>query len=208
MTAEPALWERAAAQLRPFLARRVPTDDVDDVLQDVFLRMQRGLSSLQDEQRFGAWLYQVARNAIADNGRSRARHPLAVRADEPDQIQVASEGHDDDREAVRSLSACVALFVAQLPSPYREAVTLVELEGLTIREAAEMAGITVSGMKSRVQRGRQRLRAQFEECCEIALDARGKVTAAVPRQSCPQSLACGPSAPSGRSERSTRRRET
>jgi len=65
--------------------------------------------------------------------------------------------------------------VARLPSPYREAVTLVELEGITVREAAEMVGVSVSGMKSRVQRGRAQLRQLFDECCEIALDARGKV---------------------------------
>src|SRR6185312_9496618 len=83
---------------------------------------------------------------------------------------------DDDRDAARALAGCVSLFVAALPSPYREAVTLVELEGLTAREAAEMAGISVSGMKSRVQRGRAQLRELFELCCEIAVDARGKVT--------------------------------
>jgi RNA polymerase sigma-70 factor (ECF subfamily) len=71
--------------------------------------------------------------------------------------------------------------VARLPSPYREAVTLVELEGLTVREAAEMAGVSVSGMKSRVQRGRAQLRQLFDECCEIALDARGKVIDYAPR---------------------------
>jgi RNA polymerase sigma-70 factor (ECF subfamily) len=71
--------------------------------------------------------------------------------------------------------------VARLPSPYREAVTLVELEGLTAREAAEMVGISVSGMKSRVQRGRAQLREMLDACCEIALDARGKVVEFTPR---------------------------
>ena len=80
----------------------------------------------------------------------------------------------------------MSIFVAQLPSPYREAVTLVELEGLTAREAADMVGISVSGTKSRVQRGRDQLRRMFDECCEIALDARGKVTDFTPRgQRCP-----------------------
>ena len=76
------------------------------------------------------------------------------------------------------------MFVAQLRSPYREAVTLVELEGLTAREAAAMVGISVSGMKSRVQRGREQLRKLFEDCCEIALDVRGKVTDFAPRRPC------------------------
>jgi RNA polymerase sigma-70 factor, ECF subfamily len=81
----------------------------------------------------------------------------------------------------------VSLFVARLPPPYREAVTLVELEGLTARAAADIVGISVSGMKSRVQRGRAQLRRMFEACCEIALDARGKVTDFAPR---PQPCAC------------------
>ncbi|MFN0248635.1 MAG: sigma factor-like helix-turn-helix DNA-binding protein [Kofleriaceae bacterium] len=69
----------------------------------------------------------------------------------------------------------------KLPTPYREAVTLVELEGLTTREAADMVGVSLSGMKSRVQRGRDQLRTLFDDCCEIALDARGKVTDFTPR---------------------------
>ena len=65
--------------------------------------------------------------------------------------------------------------MAALPSPYREAVTLTELQGMTQKDAAEMLGISLSGMKSRVQRGRQRIREMLQACCGIALDARGHV---------------------------------
>ena len=74
------------------------------------------------------------------------------------------------------MAGYAALFVSMLPSPYREALTLTELEGLSQREAAEMLGISTSGMKSRVQRGRAKLRQALEDCCHIALDARGRVT--------------------------------
>lgn len=178
-TEAPAPWEDVAARLRPFLARRVSPGELDDVLQDVFLRMQRGLPGLREEERFTSWLFQIARSSVAEHLRTRARHPLAA-SDDDDRPAEGASG--DDREAARALSACVAGFVARLPSPYREAVTLVELEGLTAREAAELAGISVSGMKSRVQRGRAQLRQMFDECCEIALDARGKVTDFTPRQ--------------------------
>ena len=67
--------------------------------------------------------------------------------------------------------------MARLPSPYREAITLTELQGLTQKDAAEMMGVSLSGMKSRVQRGRERIRAMFEACCEISLDCRGRVVA-------------------------------
>jgi RNA polymerase sigma-70 factor (ECF subfamily) len=72
-------------------------------------------------------------------------------------------------------------FVTVLPTPYREALTLTELQGLTQREAAELMGVSLSGMKSRVQRGRERLRALIEDCCQIALDARGRVIDCDPR---------------------------
>lgn len=169
------MWQDLEERLRPFIARRVAPADVDDVVQDVFVRMQRGIGALRDEDRLSAWVHQIARSAIAEHGRARARHPLpdADPAEPPVPPEVADP--DDDRVAARALSACLAGFVAQLPSPYREAVTLVELEGLTHAEAAELAGISVSGMKSRVQRGRARLREMLEACCEIALDARRKV---------------------------------
>jgi RNA polymerase sigma-70 factor (ECF subfamily) len=148
-------------------------------LQDVLVRVQRGLPGLRDEERFTSWLFQIARSSIGEHRRTRARHPLA---DAPDDTEIVAEPNEDDREAARALACCISIFVAQLPSPYREAITLVELEGLTAREAAEMVGVSVSGMKSRVQRGRAQLRALFEACCEIALDARGKVIDYTPRQ--------------------------
>ncbi len=185
MTEAPAPWKDVAARLRPFVARRVSPGEIEDVLQDVFVRMQRGLPALRDEERFTSWLFQIARSSVAEHLRARARHPLPAEPREDE--QPAEQAEDDDREAARLLSGCVSVFVARLPSPYREAVTLVELEGLTAREAAEMAGISVSGMKSRVQRGRAQLRQMLEECCVIALDARGKVTDFAPR---PRACAC------------------
>ena len=133
---------------------------------------RRGLAALRDEERFAAWLFQIARSAIAEHGRMRARHPLA------DGVAARTGGGAEPTTTIarprgrsRGASRCSW---RSLPSPYREAVTLVELEGVTTREAADMVGISVSGMKSRVQRGREQLRRLFEQCCEIAVDARGK----------------------------------
>ncbi len=87
----------------------------------------------------------------------------------------------EDRDVVEELAGYVAPFVAMIPSPYREALTLVELEGLAHKEAADMLGTSLSCMKSRVQRGRARLRKALEDCCYIALDARGRVVSCEPR---------------------------
>src|SRR3569623_760927 len=122
------LWNELAAQLRPFLLHRVSPSDVDDVLQDVFLRVQRGLSDLRDEERFTAWLFRIARSSVAEHCRARARHPLTPPI-ETDGAEVV-----DDAPV---LACCVAAFVARLPALYCEALTLVELEERSMQDAAD-----------------------------------------------------------------------
>ncbi|HJK97974.1 MAG TPA: sigma-70 family RNA polymerase sigma factor [Polyangiaceae bacterium LLY-WYZ-14_1] len=171
-------WRGLESKLRPFVAKRVREVDVDDVIQEVLLRVQRGLAALRDDQRLGPWIYQVARSAIADHGRARSRHPQA-RWDASEEAVVPEDL--DDRDVEREVAGYVALFVAMLPSPYREALTLTELEGRTQKEAAEMVGTSLSGMKSRVQRGRAKLREALEDCCRFELDARRRVAGCEPR---------------------------
>ncbi len=177
-------WHELEARLRPYVARRVVSAcDVDDVVQDVFVRIQRGLGNLRDDESFGGWVYRVAEHAVADHLRARARHPLVRDEgdDEGSPNEAIGASFDDPGDLAGELTECVALFVARLPSPYREAVTLTELQGMTQKDASEMLGISLSGMKSRVQRGRERIRRMFEECCEISHDARGRVTECTPR---------------------------
>ena len=171
-------WQELDAKLRPFVSRRIRNEsDVDDIVQEVFLRIQKGLVDLRDDDRFGPWVYQIARSAIIDHQRRAAKHRV-VDADPPEQ---PIEDETNDNEVSEELASYLAPFVAMMPSPYREAITLTELEGVTQKEAAEMLGVSLSAMKSRVQRGRQLLRQHLELCCHIALDARGKVVSCEPR---------------------------
>jgi RNA polymerase sigma-70 factor (ECF subfamily) len=172
-------WRELEQRLRPFVARRVHGADVDDVVQDVFLRIQRNLCRLRDEQRFGPWVYQIARSAIVDHQRAALRRPVATDDAQPEPTPAIDE--DEDGAVERELANYIAPFVAALPSPYREALTLTELEGLTQKDAAAMLGVSLSGMKSRVQRGRARLREMLEACCEITVDVRGRVIGCEPR---------------------------
>lgn len=188
-------WALMRQQLQPFVARRVGAADVDDVLQDILVRAQRGAAGVRDEHRMGAWLHQVARHAIVDHYRRRARQPTAHAGPIDDDTVVDARIDEvfgaDDSDAPAELLQCITPFIAQLPSPYREALTLTELQGVPQKEAAAIAGVSLSGMKSRVQRGRVLLRAAFEACCEIACDARGHVVDVVPRgNSCPPAEAC------------------
>ena len=173
-------WSEIETRLRPYVARRVASPaDVDDILQEIFVRMQRGLAELRDGERFGGWVYRIAKHVIVDSARARAREPFLPDAEISD---LSDSDSTDEGDALQSdLGECVALFVARLPSPYREAITLTELEGLTQKDAAEMLRISLSGMKSRVQRGREKIREMFDECCRISVDCRGRVVECEPR---------------------------
>lgn len=173
-------WHELQARLRPYVARRVASAaEADDILQTIFVRMHQGLSGLKDGERFGGWVYKIAEHAIIDSARSRAREPLVPVEVVPERPELAAP--DDAEELQAALGECVALFVARLPSPYREAITLTELQGITQSEAADMLGVSLSGMKSRVQRGRAKIREMFDECCRISLDCRGRVVECEPR---------------------------
>jgi len=189
------IWTEFGDRLRTFIARRVDSEaDADDILQDVFLRIHRHVGSLQRRERLVSWLFQVTRNAIVDYYRApgRRRELPAGPADDLERggEHVLSRVEDLDGESLaarRELATCLGLMVEQLPPLYRDAVRLVDLEGLPQQEAAARLGITVSGMKSRVQRGRQALEHLLHACCQFDLDAGGRVTDYQPRGD-----GCGP----------------
>jgi RNA polymerase sigma-70 factor (ECF subfamily) len=166
-----------AKRLRPFVERRVHRDDVDDVLQEVLERVHAGVGSVEDETHYVAWLHRVAPNVVADHHRRRGRE-----GEKREAFAAAWQSPEEERlDAEETLAVFVRAFVEMAPSPYREALSRTELEGLTMREAAEREGVSLTAMKSRVQRGRRLLRELFEACCEIALDARGRVLDYEPR---------------------------
>lgn len=178
------LWTEFGDRLRGFIVRRVRNEaDAEDILQEVFLRIHQRVDSVQHAERVGAWLFQVTRNAIVDYYRApRRRREITVRAviepaaDLLEGETPEAEAEHDVMEVQQELAACLRPMVERLPVTYREAVFLADLEGLTQREAAERLGLSVSGTKSRVLRGRRALKTMLHDCCQIQLDASGRVT--------------------------------
>jgi len=177
------LWAEFRDRLRGFIARRIANEaDADDILQEVFLRIHLHRDSVRHSDRLGAWLFQVTRNAIADYYRAPNRRleipvgaSLEPFSERPEQATDSYEGAAAAGQAAQELATCLRPMVERLPAHYREAVTLTDLEGFTQRAAAERIGISVSGMKSRVQRGRQALKTMLDGCCQIELDADRRV---------------------------------
>jgi RNA polymerase sigma-70 factor, ECF subfamily len=171
-------WQELHGNLKAFIGRRVRNQaDVDDLVQRVLLQIVKGLGSLRDPGRLHAWVYRTARNVIIDHYRSSAVRRELVSGDAEDLTATETPALqvDDERVALEELAVCLAPMLRQLPPAYREAVTLTDIEGITQAEAAERMGVSLSGMKSRVQRGRRQLKAVLEACCQVDLDHRGGI---------------------------------
>ncbi|MBI3611184.1 MAG: RNA polymerase sigma factor SigZ [Nitrospirae bacterium] len=192
-----AIWEEFQGRLKAFIARRVRDEaDAEDILQNVFVRIHRHIGAVNKADRLVSWLFQVSRNAVMDHYRAKARQRevpagSAAELEAAESEESAARGglREDDGEsnsARRELSACLRPMMKRLPPHYRNAILLVELEGLSQREAADRFGLSLSGMKSRVQRGRGLLKKMLQDCCHIHLDAAGTVTDYEPKDS-----ACG-----------------
>jgi RNA polymerase sigma-70 factor (ECF subfamily) len=169
-----ALWHDLHGRLLAYVTRRVsdPTE-AEDIVQDVFVRIHGKLDTLDEGKSVTAWVFRIADNAIVDAYRHRARGK-SVSAALKNEVVDGDDGPPPN-EARKELASCVAPLLAELPPHYAEAIELTELGGLTQAEAAEVAGISVSGMKSRVQRGRHQLKDALVRCCAVQLDRRQTV---------------------------------
>lgn len=166
-----AVWVEISGQLKRFIAVRVRNhDDAEDVLQDVFVKVHDQLPRLEDPGRLHAWVYQITRNAIVDYYRRRGRTP-ELTSEFPEHLAADAAEADLTEE----VAAWLLPMIETLPPKYRDALRLSEVQGLTQQETARRLGISLSGAKSRVQRGREQLRAMLVACCHVELDRAGRV---------------------------------
>ncbi len=162
------IWEQMHGRLCRFVCSRFADEaDADDILQEVFLKIHANLDSVRDMERMESWIYQIARNSIADFYRGRRRL-----------VELTEHAVNDEypeEDAAESLAPTIRDIVQSLPEPYREALILTEYRGLSQVELAQRLGISVSGAKSRVQRARQKIKDILMACCHFEFDARGLV---------------------------------
>lgn len=179
------VWNTFNTRLERFIRKRVSDEQAaDDILQDVYVKVHTHIDSLRDDTRLQAWVYQIARNAVHDHYRSQKPH-----AEMSDFIAV--DGITDASDDItQRLSESVRCMIESLPEDYRQALLLTEYEGLTQQALADRLGISLSGAKSRVQRGRKMLREMLLACCHFQFDRLGKVIDYHPRCHCCSETGC------------------
>ncbi len=174
-----------AEAVRTFVRRRVAhPQDAEDITQEALLRLYRHVDELRDVGAFDGWMYRIARSAIADHHRGGVRRPLPVDVSEHDLVDEVEEERADEL-----LAGCLHTLLSRVPDGYRQALEMTDLGELTQEQAAAQLGLTTSGMKSRVQRGRRLLRAEITHCCQVSLDSKGGVAEVAVR---PEEAVCLP----------------
>ena len=163
-------------QLKRFVKAKVRNDqDAQDILQDVFLKIQSKGYQLSDEIKFNQWVYRITRNSIIDYYRERKKVIETELADTEENYNLFTD----------CVADCITGLIKTLPLVYREALEKVELQNRPQNEVAKELGISYTGFKSRVQRARQMLKEKMQSQYRIETDGYGNVI------TCEDRLPCG-----------------
>jgi RNA polymerase sigma-70 factor (ECF subfamily) len=173
-------------RISSYLGRMVGKNEAEDLTQEVFMKINRGLGEFQGQSSISTWIYRIATNAALDRIKSRgfreSRDNVSLRA-------VSERGDNDDsgvlvdetslsaeREAVRNeMNECIREFVDRLPADYRTVIILSEIKDLKNQEIADILGLSLDAVKIRLHRARARLKAEFEAGCEFYHDEDGEL---------------------------------
>jgi len=169
------VWTRHEAELRAWLRGRLGnSQDTEDMLQDLFLKVLRQDKKFCELGNSRAWLFEVARNALADRLRL-----------EKDQVELPDDlaAERDEPLPIDTLAQCLPRALAELSEDDRDALSLCDLAGMNQADYAKLRGLSLPGAKSRVQRARKRLRQHLTGVCQVRFDETGRVCCFVPRAS-------------------------
>ena len=161
------IWRDLHHELRRFILAKVKDESLtDDLLQDTFLKIHLSLSGLKDCDKLTSWVYQITRNVITDHFRKA----------KPQQSLTTFNATAEEEPDYENLSRCINSKIKALPPKYREAIVLTTFRNLPQTELANFLGISYSGAKSRVQRGRETLTQLVADCQLVETNQQGDIT--------------------------------
>ena len=171
----PENWLAFQKRLRAYVGKRAQAGDVDDIVGEILLKLVRTQASLEIARDPAAWVMRVAANAIADHHRKRSVERTRLAQVEQEMALTLASAREPQDNADAEIARCLVPFIKGLPAVYAETLMIVEVDGMTQAEAAERLALSLPAVKSRVQRGRAKLKEALLRCCALQLDRRGNV---------------------------------
>lgn len=162
------VWNEFSGQIRGYLLKKVKVeDDADDLLQEIFIKIHSNLTGLKDEKKLAPWIYQIVRNSLTDYYRKKN-----LETTELNEEVTASEDALEEDIYSQCVSGCLKVFMDRLPDKYKVPLELSDIRGLKQKDIAEQMNLSYSGLKSRVQRGRDMIKDMFIDCACISADGK------------------------------------
>lgn len=164
------VWKEYHLSIRRFLHSKISnSEDVDDLLQEIMIKTQKGIESLHSTNKLKPWLFQLAKNSIIDFYRKKSRTPQV------EFLDFLTEDKNDHNEVEQDLSQCVLPFIELLDQEDRDLLLAIDINGLSQKDYALQHEIAYSTLKSRLKKARLKLRTSFEDCCEFSFNPQGKI---------------------------------
>lgn len=155
-------------------------EDAEDIVQNVFVKVAGSIDNLNRKEKLHSWIYTIARNSIIDYYRSNANKKDLVIEGNIDESFTNEEYID----TTNGLECCLVDMVNQLPEEYRDIIVDVEMKGIKQKDLVDKYSLAYPSIRSRVQRGRIRLKQLLLECCAIKSDTRGNILDVRSKQAC------------------------
>ena len=180
------IWESFSIKLKNFIRARVHNpSDTEDILQEVFLKIHKNIHTLEDQKKLPAWIYRITRNSIIDYYRKNSSSSKIEYFENNEYFDYS------EKSEVRDIKDCLQSFVNNLPDKYKTAVKLSDIDGVKQKDIAKILDISLPGVKSRIQRGRAKIKDHFIECCKFETDQDGKLIGGNwPNENCEKCETC------------------
>ncbi len=163
------IWNNFYNFLLAFVEKQIIDKELkEDCVQEIFIKINIGLSSLKDESKLESWIFQIARNTITDFNRQKLKQKTVPITIQDREVEVAENENSE-------VASWIVPFIKQLPIIYSEPLRLYAIAGLSQKEISIKQNISLSSVKSRIQRGRKQLKNALYECCKFELDKRGNI---------------------------------
>jgi RNA polymerase sigma-70 factor, ECF subfamily len=145
-------------------------EDRSDLSQEVWIRVYRNITRLKEPAKFRGWLSRIATNLFYDELRKRKRHQSPLSLDAPLAMEDGEIGWEiacedpgpQDTLTTDEFYGQLRTAIADLPESFRVTIVLREIEGMAYEEIAEITGVSLGTVKSRIARARQRLQSQLQ----------------------------------------------
>jgi RNA polymerase sigma-70 factor (ECF subfamily) len=169
------IYEEFQPKILNYLSRLMGPSEAEDIAQEVFTKVSRGLDSFKGQSKLSTWVYRIATNTAIDKLRSPTfRHTSGQaslegnsRVEKTTSTIAPTETPTDQKVIRKEMSACVRDYVDRLPPDHRTVLVLSELEGFKNREIAEILQITLENVKVRLHRARARLKQELDDGCDF-----------------------------------------